>query len=146
MKKCDYCLQDNSEDRKTCKFCGAEIVDKKSADIWRSAPFLYNGYVVYLTQNYCANTLSCSFWLGDKLVETFEISIEALRQLVPEGEDTVHFFWKLLEVAQGTEEVLRIKEQNSKYPAMFEIRRIENPELARWGSMNVLDIAQEVRR
>lgn len=144
--RCEYCNQENTSNRKTCAHCGAELVERKPADVWRSDPFFYNGYMVYLTRDIASDKVGCCFWLGAQLVERFEVPRITLDMLVPEGTDLMPFFWELLLVAQGEQEVLRIQEQNDKYPATFEIRRIENTEKTRWSSMSILNIVQEVRQ
>jgi len=53
------------------------------------------------------------------------------------------FFWDLFLIAHGEKEVLIYQEKNNKYPAIFEVRRIENPEKSRIRSLSLRDLALE---
>lgn len=146
--RCTYCSTSNPADASCCVACGApsgSLIPARAPERIRSEPFFYNGYMVYLSKDYLENSIGCYFWLGEQLVEYFKITVEALSMLVPEGEDTTHFFWKLFLIAQGEEEVLRVQEQNQKQPAMFEIRRIESVDQTYWTSLSLREIVREAR-
>jgi hypothetical protein len=53
------------------------------------------------------------------------------------------FIWDLFLLAHGEKEVLEYQEKNSKYPAMFLVTRVENPEKQRWHSLNIHELARE---
>lgn len=118
---CEYCHSEG-QTGKCCSKCGAPTRE----EIKRGTPFLYNGYIVWLGRDYSRDTCDVSFYLGERLVQTISVPYRNLREFVPEGCDSMDFFYKLLTVAIGEVEVLRVKEMNTKSPAMFEIRRIEN--------------------
>lgn len=145
--KCEYCGTHN-DGKERCAGCGAplshEVNETKS--VVRSGPDFFNGYIVYWLNNPWEDMLEVQFWLGHDLIERFQVSRTVLRELVPEGQDALPFFWDLLLVAQGEKEVLRIKEKNSKLPATFEIRRVENEMKAYYGSLNREDLARALRK
>ena len=127
---CSYCGT-KSEGVETCKGCGASLVTvKPKSEAQKYGPLFYNGYLVYLLVNGMSHIYEYQFWLGPELVERIEIDREILREFVPEYCDPMPFIWKLFLVAHGEEKVIEWQEKNgSKYPAMFEIRRVENPDL-----------------
>ena len=118
---CEYCHSEGQTEAR-CNKCGAPT----SAEVKRSTPFLYNGYIVCLGRDYSRDIYEASFFLGERLVQTISVPHRNLRDFVPEGCDSMDFFYKLLTVAIGEVEVLRVKEMNTKNPATFEIRKIEN--------------------
>ena len=120
--KCDYC-QSTEQTGERCGKCGAPL---PKGDTKRLEPFFYRGYIVWDMLDYARDVYITQFWLGEKLIESIEIPRQIMREFVKEGESSLSFIYGLLEVAQGKEEVMRIEEMNSKYPASFEIRRIEN--------------------
>lgn len=72
------------------------------------------------------------FWLGRELIERIEIPYQMLREIVPEGCDCMNAFWNLFLVARGEKDIFEYSEKNKIYPAMFEVRRIENKEVSIW--------------
>jgi hypothetical protein len=141
---CEYCGA-NDQKEKNCSKCGAPIPEKKQ-DVWKSEPFFYNGYICYTMRDYATDTAEVQFWLGRELIERIVVPLEIVRQRVPDGYDAMGFFWDLFLVAHGEKDVLEWKEKNDKYPASFEVRRIENPEKVRWLSLSMYDIVSEARR
>lgn len=128
--KCSYCGKINEADLNHCKFCGGELKkdDTKSKEN-KYGPIFYNGYIVYVIEDWACRLARVQFWLGVTLVDTIEYDREVCREFVAENEDPMPFIFKLFEISQGRNEVLRVRERNKEYPAMFEIRRIENEEL-----------------
>ena len=118
---CEYCHSEGQTEAR-CNKCGAPT----RVEVKRGTPFLYTGYIVWLGRDYSRDTYEASFFLGERLVQTISVPHRNLRDFVPEGCDSMDFFYKLLTVAIGEVEVLRVKEMNTKNPATFEIRRIEN--------------------
>ncbi len=118
---CEYCRTSDQQGA-NCQKCGAELPHTVS----KSDPFFYNGYIVYVSNEYSSDLLSAYFYLGERLVEVIKIPRRTLREFVNEGEDYMQFFFELFKVSQGETEVLRVQEMNNIYPATFEIRRIEN--------------------
>lgn len=140
---CEYCGSDNQKG-KTCEKCGAPMPEKP--EMSKSEPFFYNGYICYRLREYATDTVEIQFWLGHELIERIVVPLDVLRARVPEYCDTMPFFWDLFLLARGETEVLKYQELNSKFPATFEVRRIENPEKERWLAMNLLELAREARR
>ena len=62
--------------------------------------------------------------------------------MVPEYADPMPIFWDLFLVAHGEKEALEWQEKNTKYPARFECRRIENPEKEYLLSLNSKQMAE----
>jgi len=56
------------------------------------------------------------------------------------------FFWNLFLLAKGEKDVIKYQELNKKFPASFEIRRIENPEKERVRGLSMFELAQESKR
>lgn len=127
---CLYCGRKNDPSLTHCAFCGAELkkVDAKQEDR-KYGPTFYNGYIVYFIEDWSRCMARVQFWLGVTLVDTIEYNREIAREFVAECEDPMPFIFKLFELSQGKEEVIKVQERNKEYPASFEIRRIENEEL-----------------
>lgn len=144
--KCEYCGTDG-QDGKACSKCGALLPESRNDrhEAWKSEPFFYNGYICYALSDFMNATREVQFWLGKELIERIVVPEELLRIRVPEVCDPMSFFWDLFLLAHGEEEVLRFQELNNKFPAIFEVRRIENPEKLRWQEMSLLEIARESR-
>lgn len=132
---CEYCGKtDNAPDAKKCGGCGAKIEEVKTTS-YRQAyskwgPEFYRGYIVFfICESFgISDTITVQFWLGDRLVDTLTVAREVLEQFRGEAYelyDPLPFFYDLLKVSQGEQEVLRIEQQNHGRPALFEIRRIE---------------------
>lgn len=143
--KCEYCGTDD-QTGKVCNHCGAKLPEKQGDVTMRAEPFFYNGYIVYMLRDYSTDTVECQFWLGMELIERFSMSREFLRETVLEGTDSMPFFWDLFLVARGEVEVLQWKEKNTIRPALFEVRRLENPENERLRALTIRDLAMEFRR
>ncbi len=143
--KCEYCGTENEKSAKKCRACSASIKEEKQ-DYWKSDPIFYNGYICYFINNFPKDTREVQFWLGRELIERIEVSNQVLEYHVPQGFDFMSFFWELFLVAHGEKEVLEWQEKNTKYPATFEIRRIENSEKERLRSLSLRDLAMESRR
>ncbi len=124
---CKYCGTSQDKSAK-CIRCGAPAAEENKER--KSEPFFYNGYIVYFIKDFARDLLKYQFWLGVTLVETIQIPIDLLRELVPYGYDEMPVIWKLFEMAQGKDEVLKYQTMNKELPAMFEVRHIENPEHA----------------
>jgi hypothetical protein len=112
--------------------CGAPLSQAAELDkfarpkSWKSGPFTYKGYVCFAMHESMAmyDLESIQFWLGDRLVDTINAPRTLLDKFVKEGEDTLPFFYNLLKVSQGEEEVMHIEAMNKDRHAMFEIRRL----------------------
>jgi hypothetical protein len=140
--KCSYCGTDKQTGDR-CEKCGAPISRVKESDRWKSEPFFYNGYIVYYLREMAEDTFECQFWLGKELIERIRVSRAVLEEHIKLYEDSISFFWDLFLLAQGEKEVLVWQEKNTKYPAMFETRRIENVEKERLSSLSMRDLAHE---
>jgi len=123
--KCEYCGNDKFVDG-YCSGCGAKAPEKNND--WKSGPFFYNGYICYGIRHYVKDTFEAQFWLGMELIERIEVDRDVLENHVKQGEDYMFFFWDLFLLAHGEKDVLEWQEKNTKYPATFEVRRIENQE------------------
>jgi hypothetical protein len=88
----------------------------------KGEPFHYNGYVVWWLADPMRDEAEYLFYLGDRLVERFTVTREALRTFVPESCDAMPFIWELFLVAQGKKEkIVHVPEQNAIESAVFEI-------------------------
>jgi hypothetical protein len=119
--KCEYCHSENQKGDK-CGKCGALLPTMNART---SYPFFYNGYMVYVSREFFRDVLAVYFWLGERLIEKVEIPQPTLDEFVKEGEDFMPFFYELLKVARGENEVLNIRALNDKPGVRYEIRRIE---------------------
>lgn len=137
--KCEYCLTDN-QSGEYCEKCGAKLPIKK--DDYKSEPFFYNGYICYAMRHYEKDSFEVQFWLGRELIQRIDIPREIVDEQVPLYCDKMPFFWDLFLVAQGEKEVLEWQEKNTKYPARFEVRRIENEEKQSLLSMDRYQLAE----
>lgn len=136
--ECEYCRQPVEKDILNCTNCGAGVVATtdvgglmplpKDEIVW-AQPRAYKGYVVWGYSDYFTEIAVYQFWLGDKIIETIELSREMIKQFVPEHQDSIAFAWELFELTQGEEEVLRIAQQNykGKHPATFDIKYVPTP-------------------
>lgn len=138
--KCEYCLSEK-QSGEFCEKCGAPL-SKQSGDLWKSEPFFYNGYICYTLRDLASGTYEVQFWLGRELLQRICVPIDFVRIRVPQGDDAMPFFWELFIVAQGEKEVIEFQEMNKKYPARFEVRRIENQELEQMRGMNFRELAR----
>jgi hypothetical protein len=139
--KCEYCGNPELKaDAKSCPKCGAPVDAPVTKSVERGAPFYENGFMVWPERDWSRDILTLGFWAGDRLLERISIDRELLHQLVPEGVDPFHIFWELFKVAHGETEVLRLQEQNTRYPATFEVRRIENPQRQEWQHTSLDDL------
>lgn len=121
MRVCDYCHLP-SKGEGCCPNCQSTSFDSEPVGPIREGhPFYYNGYVVWWLENWAHDTAEYLFYLGDTLVERFTVSREVLRAFVPEHCDAMPFIWDLFLLAQGEEEVLRVVEQNTIKPRVFEV-------------------------
>jgi hypothetical protein len=144
--KCQYCGNlGNTVEGEPCQTCGAPVIFKQDP-IEKGDPFFYNGYMLWPERNFWKDDRTIHFLLGDRLVETITISKLTLNQLVGEGQSFLPLFWDLFKVTQGEEEVLRIKELNTRYPAIFEVRRIENPEKQYLASLTYDDLIKTYKK
>ena len=146
MRKCDYCGTLN-ENILNCSGCAAPLSDKSTPEHTseRCEPFSYNGYIAWPERDLMRNIFTVHFYLGDLLVESISVSHEVLMQFVPEACEYMPFFYDLLKVAQGEEEVFRIKEQNVPRPKMFEIRCVPSPQEEYARGLSMTDVYQAVR-
>jgi len=145
---CEYCGTKNKVDSERCTSCGAAIKavnDKPQKNDYFSMDF-YNGYVVYRFTRFMTDSIEIQFWLGQELLERFDVSRCILDEHVQEGCDIMPFFWELFLLARGEKEVIYWQEKNNKYPARFEIRRIENEEKRSLLSMSMEDLAYKFRK
>ena len=123
---CEYCRSEG-QTGDNCRKCGAKLQTAQN----RGEPFFYNGYMCYACRDFSEDTISVYFFLGERLAEVIKVPHVTLREFVPEGCEFMPFFYELLKVQIGAVEVYRVQEMNKPYPAMFEIRRIENEYLER---------------
>lgn len=141
MATCQYCDQKKEGER--CANCGA--TEAKAQDGQRERwhnPYLLHGYIVWECSDWLGDRFSWHFYLGDTLIETITLTRSAYRQFVPEHSDGTEFIWSLFELAQGKEEVLRIQQQNTREPAVFEIRHVKSDEKLALESMALEDVAR----
>jgi len=137
MKICAYC--GNMGEQDPCMSCGGSYRDarvKAQNREQRWSPYHHNGYMVWPSAvDDFEMILRYYFYLGEQLVETIQFPRQFIYRI--EGYDNFNFnirefVWKLFEIAQGEEEVLRLEERVAEnrgiLPATFEIRRIE-PEI-----------------
>jgi len=122
---CKYCGTSQDKSAK-CIRCGAPAAEENKER--KSEPFFYNGYIVYFIHDFATDLIKCQFWLGVTLIETVQITMDLLEELVPMGYDEMPVFWKLFEVAQGKEEVYKYQAMNRGVPAKFEVRLIVDEE------------------
>jgi hypothetical protein len=140
--KCNYCGTDDRSG-KTCDKCGAPLPDS-SAKADRSQPFFHNGYICYTLRDYAMDVIETQFWLGHDLIERIVLPFDFVRtHFDMASTDAFDFVWDLFLLAQGEKEVLEVQEKNNKYPALFEIRHIENPDKQRWSSLDKHDLLRE---
>jgi hypothetical protein len=121
--KCEYCHSEK-QDGKWCGKCGAILPTTNER---LSHPFFYNGYMTYVVRDFSRDIISVYFWLGDRLVEKIEVPERTLCEFIKDGEDYMPFFYELLKVALGENEVLSVKGINDRQSARYEIRKIELP-------------------
>lgn len=145
--KCEYCGTER-QSGEYCEKCGAKLPEQKTLDqhMHKSEPFFYNGYIVYYLRNYASDTYEAQFWLGMDLVERIVITYSVLSERVPENCDPMPFFWDLFMLAHGEKDVIEYQEKNNKYPARFEIRRIENQDNEYLLSLDMQQLAEVSRR
>ena len=125
MGECGYCFKKIDEALKYCEYCGAPQ-DKPKEKEWRGEPFFHDGYMVWRAEEMMSDILKYYFYLGERLVEVIEVTRGFLYQIeFDECEDIFPFVWELFKIAQGHDEVLKVKEANNISPAIFEIRRID---------------------
>lgn len=122
---CKYCGTSQDKSAK-CIRCGAPAAEEHKER--KSEPFFYNGYIVYILEDFSRDLISCQFWLGMTLIETIPMSRDVMREFCPQGCDYMDIFWKLFEVAQGKEECANIAGMNRGVPAKFEVRLIVDAE------------------
>jgi hypothetical protein len=135
---CQYCGTEK-QSGKICDKCGAPLPERNS-DFDKSEPFFYNGYICYTLRDFGSDVIEVQFWLGRDLIERIAVSRDVVKFHVPEFESFMPFFWDLFLVAHGEKEVLEYQEKNKKYPARFEVRRIENPELEALRTMDLREL------
>jgi hypothetical protein len=143
---CEYCGHKNEKGVTVCKTCNAPLKAKEEPTTQKYRPFLYNGYMLWPEVDWASEKVTMHFWLGDRLVESISLTRLALQMLVPEGTSDTHIFWELFKVAQGEEEVLRVQELNKRYPATFEIRRVEHPDKEYWSSIDLEQLKEMYRK
>jgi hypothetical protein len=123
--KCEFCGE-GQDQKERCGFCGAPLPEKNGQEAWvRVEPFYLYGYFVWPEINYAKMSTRFFFYLGDRLVDTMEISRRSIEELVSPGESIDTLLISLLKVSQGEEEVLRIQSRNAERNTLFEIRKIE---------------------
>lgn len=128
-KICQYCGSEKEADEKRCTGCDAASFGEQAARrFYEGKPFHYNGYVVWWIEDIMHQTVEYLFYLGDRLVECITFSRCVLEQFIPESCDAMPFIWDLFKLAQGEEEVVRITEQNTIKPVVFEITVKRSPE------------------
>jgi len=127
FKKCIYCEQRNEPEAVCCNYCAA-ILPTYSSRLDRIDPFFYMGYVVWALreQTFRYDTYSYFFYLGARLVETITVDRDVVKKFVPECSSPMQFIFDLFKLAQGEKRVLKIVEANSRKPATFEIRRVDD--------------------
>ena len=141
---CKYC-NSAKQDGAFCLQCGAPMSSSKpiKRESWKSDPFFYNGFICYQLRDHAKDTYEVQFWLGMELQERIEVTSDILDFNVGYGEATMPFFWNLFLLAKGEKDVIKYQELNKKFPASFEIRRIENPEKERVRGLSMFELAQE---
>lgn len=142
---CEYCKSTNKAGD-ACEKCGAKLPQTDIDGFVKSEPFFYNGYICYTLRHPESDTWEVQFWLGAELIERIVVTRQMLDDKVQPYEDPMCFFWELFLVAHGEQEVMTWQEKNDKYPATFEVRRIENPERERWQALSLRELAMEARR
>ena len=132
--KCAYCKQKVDSDQEKCPNCGSSERESSQAYITDYGPFFYEGYIVWMTYDglWPPDRASWYFYLGDKLIETITLDREVVFKFVPKGVSVMPFVWDLFKVAAGEKEVLRVQEQNTRRPAVFEIRCVSADEREEW--------------
>lgn len=128
-KRCAYCGNPTVLDM-PCRGCGAlELERPQEGPVWvKSAPFFYNGYMIWPERAPALRMTRTHFWRGTKHIETIETTDLTLEQHVSDWEDPMPFVWKLFCASQdGTTELVEGKDWNGK-KAVFEIRRLEPEE------------------
>lgn len=147
---CQYCGKNHDKFRH-CPTCGAPAPEAVKPDDRGGWYEFINGYIVWFLRDFSRTNLQVYFYLGDRLVEHFDFDMDLVRERLGIGENSPgfginDFIWNLFRLAQGEDEVLRIEEQNKRYPAVFEVRHIPHPEKQRWNSLTMIEVANEVRR
>jgi hypothetical protein len=145
MKTCEYCGTED-QNGKHCKMCGAKLPDMPQELLQRSDPFYYNGYVCYVIKPIVMDVTEVQFWLGMNLIERISISNAFLEAHYLPYQDPMSMFWDLFLVAKGEKDVLIWQKKNEKYPATFEVRRKENPELEFARSLSLSDLSVSIDR
>ncbi len=80
---CNYCGQDVFEKNK-CLGCGARSKNQEPLvrPDMRSEPFAYNGYIIWPLRDYGRDSITFSFWQGDKHCDDIVFSWEAMKRLL----------------------------------------------------------------
>ncbi len=105
-------MEDKKEYSIKCESCGAapcgcgwiksqiEEQENKPPE-WAGYHYFYNGYVIWVLPNLASRTVKYIFYLGSKVIDTIEFSIDLLRQHVEPWVSDNKFIWELFELSQG---------------------------------------------
>lgn len=106
--ECKYCGGEKFNGIK-CIGCGSRNSTESTASTpsacEKSAPFFFNGFMVYAERNPATWDRQFFFWLGDRLVDVVYISRDLWFTLFPGWEaastDSMQFVWNMFLVQQG---------------------------------------------
>ena len=93
MYECQYCGETVGQDG-PCRGCGARRPKpKKKDDIVRTAPFFWDGYVVWSEVNHLSDSAVCHFWRGADYVGSVRVCRSAILGEVGEYGDVMPAIW-----------------------------------------------------
>ena len=104
MKKCSYCGSHNGPRGNSCSKCGGPWVPQEDATVGiaeRGWPFYIGGYWIWPEYGFLNDIRRFDVYAGDRWLAAIEITREAWRQNVAEGEDGTPFMLSLIRAALG---------------------------------------------
>lgn len=146
MTSCEWCGGTNVQGKR-CGSCGGPVAQPKAeTSVWRAEPFAYNGYIVYMLQDYTADTREVQFWLGREMIERFRITRAMVEAFQLDRGNAMEFVWQLFLLARGEHEVVYYKTLNEKPETMLCVHRMEDRrEHERLSRTSMTEIMQEAR-
>jgi hypothetical protein len=93
--KCNYCGIDNEPTAKKCKGCGSKMEDSVPK-MYRSEPFYFNGYIVYVLRDFLRLQIDFQFWKGVTIIGRVEYGEDEYHRLYPaDGVDHMDDIFKV---------------------------------------------------
>ncbi len=127
---CLYCGQESVVGA-ACPHCGASgsTVQPAAVQAERGEPFAYNGLIVWPLRDLVRDVVSYQFFLGDRLLETIEVSREVLHELAEQdpGADCMPLIWQMFEIAHGDRDMAILEDNRRRSPALIAMTSLEYP-------------------